>query len=344
MTATSTGYFRFSSDDLRPGDRVPYYRDVVGQMMARFDKEPIEEGFSCNADFFRTPSLCIADFAIGAVRVNRTRAMTEGDSNLFLMMQLEGAARLCQRNRDVSAASQVGQSVLTSMEYPLHIEHTSGRFLCIGMPRAVLAPMLSNLDAALLSAMPNTIEPLRLLTGYIDLLIKNPTWIDTPEVCRVAVQHVQDLVVMALGATRDAAEVAAGRGLRIARMRAIKADIAQNLADDVTAASLAARQHLSPRYVRKLFERENTSLSQFVLDQRLSRVHRLLTDPRHAAHKISDIAHAVGFGDISTFNREFRRRFHATPSDVRAAGREGEAGTHCEPIRCPWGDAEPGVS
>ena len=33
MTATSTGYFRFSSDDLRPGDRVPYYRDVVGQMM-----------------------------------------------------------------------------------------------------------------------------------------------------------------------------------------------------------------------------------------------------------------------------------------------------------------------
>jgi AraC-like DNA-binding protein len=78
---------------------------------------------------------------------------------------------------------------------------------------------------------------------------------------------------------------------------------------------------LTPRYIRKLFESEHTSLSRFVLLQRLMRVRRMLTDPRHAGRAIGDIALAVGFGDISTFNREFRRQFGMTPSELRAAAR-----------------------
>jgi AraC-like DNA-binding protein len=113
------------------------------------------------------------------------------------------------------------------------------------------------------------------------------------------------------------AEIAAGRGLRIARLRAIKSDIARNLAGDVTAAALSVRHRLSARYIRKLFEGENTSLSQYVLGQRLTRVHRMLADPRYASRAIADVAFSVGFGDLSTFNREFRRRFGVRPSDVR---------------------------
>ena len=71
----------------------------------------------------------------------------------------------------------------------------------------------------------------------------------------------------------------AGRGVRVARLRAIKADIAQHLGGGVGIDALAARDRLSPRYIRKLFEGENTSLSQGVLRQRLIRVHRMLTDP-----------------------------------------------------------------
>ena len=43
----------------------------------------------------------------------------------------------------------------------------------------------------------------------------------------------------------------------------------------------------------------------------------MLRDARSAAHSISSIAHEVGFGDLSYFNRTFRRHYNAAPSDVR---------------------------
>lgn len=71
--------------------------------------------------------------------------------------------------------------------------------------------------------------------------------------------------------------------------------------------------------MRKLFESEGTSLSNFMLRQRLVRAHRMLGDISHAGRSITDIAYEAGFNDLSYFNRVFRRRYDATPSDVRAA-------------------------
>jgi len=160
---------------------------------------------------------------------------------------------------------------------------------------------------------------LRLLVGYLDVLHDN--WeLSTPELRRTVATHIHDLCALAIGATRDAAEIARGRGLRVARLRAIKADIRRNLRDgDVSVTALAGRHHVTPRYIQRLFESDGTTLSRFVLEQRLAQVHCMLADSRHADRKIAALAYDVGFGDLSTFNWEFRRRFGVTPSDVRAA-------------------------
>jgi AraC-like DNA-binding protein len=42
-----------------------------------------------------------------------------------------------------------------------------------------------------------------------------------------------------------------------------------------------------------------------------------LCDSRQAHRSISEIALSSGFGDVSYFNRAFRRRYGASPSEVR---------------------------
>jgi AraC-like DNA-binding protein len=107
-------------------------------------------------------------------------------------------------------------------------------------------------------------------------------------------------------------------GVRAARLAAIKADVIAHAGErELTLASVAARHRLSPRSVQLLFEFEEHTFSQFVLEQRLARAHRMLADPRHANSTISAIALTSGFGDLSYFNRCFRRRFGLTPSAAR---------------------------
>jgi AraC-like DNA-binding protein len=74
---------------------------------------------------------------------------------------------------------------------------------------------------------------------------------------------------------------------------------------------------VTPRYIHKLFENEGLTFSSFVLGQRLARAHRILSDKRFVDRNISSVAFDVGFGDLSYFNRTFRRRYAATPSDIK---------------------------
>jgi AraC-like DNA-binding protein len=87
---------------------------------------------------------------------------------------------------------------------------------------------------------------------------------------------------------------------------------------DLSAETVARRQGLSPSYARKLFDLSGTSFSAFVLDQRLGLAYAMLRSPRFADLGVSAVAYDVGFGDLSYFNRVFRRRYGATPSEVRA--------------------------
>jgi len=88
--------------------------------------------------------------------------------------------------------------------------------------------------------------------------------------------------------------------------------------------TIAARHRIRPRWIQRLFEREGMTFTEYVLAQRLARAHRLLADPRYAGQKISTIAFNVGFGDLSYFNRAFRRRYGAAPSELRTAARCGD--------------------
>ena len=190
-------------------------------------------------------------------------------------------------------------------------------------PLRAISPLVAGLDTAYGRPIPADNAALRLLTQYIGILEDTEALI-APDLRRQAITHIHDLMALAIGATRDATEIAKGRGVRAAR-RIIKEDIATQLdRADLSVATIAARHRIKPRWIQRLFEREGMTFTEYVLAQRLARAHRLLTDPRYANQKISTIAFNVGFGDLSYFNRAFRRRYGAAPSELRAAARCGD--------------------
>jgi AraC-like DNA-binding protein len=176
-----------------------------------------------------------------------------------------------------------------------------------------------------LRLIPRSTGALKLLVNYVRVLADHEA-LATAELRPLVVHQIYDLVALAIGATRDAVAMAEEGGVRAARLRAIKSDITERANQhDLTVAAVAAHQGISESYVRKLFESEGTSFLQFVLGQRLVRAHRFLTDPRFATRSITSVAFDSGFGDVSYFNRSFRRRCGATPSEIRAEAQDRQA-------------------
>jgi AraC-like DNA-binding protein len=173
-----------------------------------------------------------------------------------------------------------------------------------------------------MSVIPPANEALQLLASYAEALDRMDG-LASPDLSEVVSRHLQDLVAAAVGAKGEGAEIVHQRGIGAARPQAIKLDIVRNLGHSgLSTEWIAARQGISAGYARRLFEAEETSFSEFLLATRLAHAHRLLCDKRYADRTVSSIAFAVGFGDLSYFNRTFRRRYGLSPSDIRAQAAE----------------------
>ena len=294
--------------------------------MLQLEIEPLTKGEQIDIDMTLSafPAVRIADGHVSRVRCRHLARLADNDDLIFTLVR-SGAVTWNRGDREANASA--GEAVLTaSGETATFVGHTPAQLLNFRINRQKLSARLSHAEDALVRAIPKDSQALRLLTSYVGVLNDEQT-VATPGLCLAVDDHLHDLIALALGATRDASELAKGRGVRVARFRAIKADIAANITRrDLSVDAVAARHGISPRYIRALFMDAGTTFTDFVLDQRLARAHRLLTEPHADTRAISAIAYDSGFGDLSYFNHAFRRRYGATPSDVRAAARQDYRG------------------
>jgi len=160
-------------------------------------------------------------------------------------------------------------------------------------------------------------DALKLLERYTGWIMEAGVSVDW-QLLNLSARHVHDLLTLAVGPTADFAETARARGLRAARLKLAKSYIvARSDRRDISIASVAANLNVTPRYVQRLFEMAGTTFSEFLVGQRLVRAYRMLRDPDFSRAAISTIAYDVGFGDLSYFNRKFRRLYGFTPREVR---------------------------
>jgi len=278
-------------------------------------------GLSCGIDFAlrKFPELGLLSGTVRGVRHEHARRDSgDGDDDFSFHLNVGGLSAVSGERGETALrdgdAMLLSYSVARTISRPGPVDHR-----VIRLPRAVLAPLVPDIDDAVLSRIPRGTGMLRLLRTYVDAVFDDPV-LAGPAMRPLVAAQLGDLIAVTLGATRDAAAVAQGRGIRAARLRAIKADIEAHLATaDLSPGAVARRQGITDSYIRKLFASEGTSFSQFVLRRRLARASRLLSDAAWMGRSVASIAFDAGFGDLSYFNRTFRRCYGLTPSEAREA-------------------------
>ncbi|WP_093858450.1 helix-turn-helix domain-containing protein [Streptomyces sp. TLI_053] len=99
----------------------------------------------------------------------------------------------------------------------------------------------------------------------------------------------------------------------------IRAHIEDNLADpDLSPDSVARSQHISVRYLHKLFQQDGTTVGQWVRQRRLDACRRELERPSRRQTSVSAVAHRWGFVSHSHFSRAFRETYGVSPREWQA--------------------------
>jgi AraC-like DNA-binding protein len=306
---------RIRTEDWAERDRVEMFRDVHGRDGIRVEPRP-HEPLRIDATLIRFPDL-------GLLQGRRSPLRSEfADGHDRLMLNLGGPAVATQFGRelllergDAIALSGSDRGVLTTLR--------TGRIVTIDFPHGRLLALLKQPSQCCARRVPKHSLPLRLLRGYVRAALASDG-IGASGLPRLAIAHIYDLAALAVGAAREAEEIAKGRGVRAGRLRAIKDDILAHIENDLSLGEVAGRHRLSARYVGMLFESEGTSMTEFVREERLKRARSILLNPRFAGRRIAEIAYDVGFNDVSYFNRSFRRCFGRSPSEVRELGRSDQ--------------------
>jgi AraC-like DNA-binding protein len=306
---------RFSTASYRPRERVDAWSEALGRHCGvRIDINPRSvEDFRSSAKIASTSSFALIEGSTTPHRQASSRGMVVNDDVTFagVITSRWGVSQL-GRSLDLHPGdwSLLGNSDVSLITVPEEC-----RYLAFSVPQAAIRPLVPDIGAMFARRIPASSPALQMLLRYLDL-VRHDNAVTTPALAAAFTDHVCDLLALALGPTRDAAECARTRGVPAARLQVMQDDIRRNLGRaDLSVRAVAARHKVSARYLQRLFEENGSTFTQFVMEQRLAAAHQALT--ARSDVPIHTIAYDLGFNDASYFNRAFRQRYGCRPSDVR---------------------------
>ncbi len=307
------------TDEVRDNERVDYWREMVLRLFA-----DVQIAAPADPDFHGWMQSSLTD----AMRLTRVQASAQSVQRLhrdaresyedcyFAVLMLSGTQRMQQDQRQVEL--HAGDLAIYDGARPHRLDF-GGEWseLVMSIPRSALnrqVPGMQGLTACkLLPASPAG----AVLRSFLQAIAIQFPKLREHELAALS-QHALNMIGSTLAFDLKQDE-ATGSERDTALLRA-KMLIDANLGDPcLDAARIASRLGMSPRYLNRLFNAEQTSLMRYVWNRRLDRCRDDLKKPCASAQRVADIAFRWGFSDLSHFSRAFKARFGLSPRDCRGA-------------------------
>jgi AraC-like DNA-binding protein len=310
-----------STDMLPERERFDAWRESFALRLVRVDvTTPDRAAFRAAMGMLPLDRLSLVTCNVSAVGLTRTKQLVhDGNDDLCLVICTTGTARL-QFGDTVLTLEPGDATIVPSYRIGGVTTTAETATLSLRLPRALLRELIGPREPPSLRLIPRHDPRLRLLLNYARQLATagDPLQLST---ARLAGRHLAELAAHLLAPTADCVRAERFGGVRAARLNAVVDGIEQHLADpQLSAEWLGAKLGLSERYVQHLVAETGVGFAQLVRRRRLEWARALLEERDAPPRRIVDIAYAVGFSDLSNFNRQFRQHFGLTPSDIRRHG------------------------
>jgi AraC-like DNA-binding protein len=310
--------FLLSTKGLNAPAAASLWRDFWTRAFAKVAVEtPINRPLVADARVLTLPGIVLAALGMSDVTITRSRADAADANKAFvLVICMEGSLLVRADERAVKLGPREATVLACGEPSQLQVPNPA-KLLLVLAPASVFEPLLMDMDGILGGFIEARSPALELLINYLTLL-QSDMALENPALRAKVVAHLYDLVAFAVSTGRDVMARGRGKGAAAAKFRTIKADVLEALSQrDLSAEMIAQKRGLSPRYIRRLFEKDGQTFTEFVMEQRLLKAHALLTDPSEVTRPISAIAQGCGFAGVSYFNRVFRKRYGITPTVAR---------------------------
>lgn len=313
----------YTTDSVPVGQRRAYWREALSLTFAATDMTVPDE--ACSGTIRTSPlgQLLVAAADGDPMRARRTPRLVaqSNDDHVVINLLGRGAARIEQDGREVYLCP--GEITFCDMARPIQMEFPDPfQTKSLVLPRRLLGLKESDLQRITATPIrPDT--PLgSLLSPFLTRLVDTAP-MHPPYIGEALAHNVVDLLTVLADDRLHRETGDTPSATRVLLMR-IKAFIDRHLADpDLTPEAVARANQISVRYLHKLFQTEDTTVSRWIQRRRLEECRRELARRQAANRTIAAVAHRWGFTSAAHFSRVFRAVYGISPVEWRNSAAHG---------------------
>ncbi len=250
-----------------------------------------------------------------SVSRDKSRIARAGTDFILLSIMLKGQGTIVQNSRE--AQLDVGDFAIydTTLPYQFHLNAAFEQTV-VRIQRDEFCKRVGDVHALTARAVSGCEGTGRIASQFIRELSSQIETVN-PSSARPIHNTMLDLIASALSELNTGPNAPASEARNLLAQRILRF-VEDRLSDDQLSCEYIARAHgISERYLRKLFENRERSLSEWIWHRRLEEARRSLVDRKLASWSITTIAFDNGFKDMGHFSRAFRSKYGVTPRDYR---------------------------
>lgn len=306
------------TDDVTQADRFAQWRHWISATFVPLECAPVGRGpFRGEVAHWELGDLLVSRVAAEAHLASRTRRMIAlRDAGYYKVGLLtHGSCKLSQDGRD--ALLRPGDLAIYDCRRPYTMvfdEPHEMSFLMFPCDRLRLPT--AAVEEVLVTPVPSAQSTASLVAPFLRRLVANLEQPGEPVNSRLA-GNVLDLLATLFG-ERAGVTPADPAALRRSLLLSVHGWIDAHLADpDLDPDTIARANHISVRYLHKLFQEQGTSVGSWVRERRLANCRRDLADPALAQRGVHAIARSWGFDDAAHFSKIFKASYGQPPGAYR---------------------------